>query len=117
MQRDLRNLIIIQLILIMAVAVATLFWQGRVQALAALYGGAIVLLNSLLLARRMRRAGKLEGRSVVAAMYAGAAQRFVLAAAGFALGMGLLKLAPLPMIAAFALAQFAYVIAAQRQRG
>lgn len=115
MHSALRNIIIAQLIITAAVAVAALAWQGKAAALSALFGGAIVLLNSLLLARRVRRAGRLEGSSVAVSMYAGAVQRFVLAAAGFVIGMGLLKLAPLPLLTAFAATQFAYVFAAQHQ--
>jgi len=90
-------------------------WWGQESALAAAYGGGIVLLNSLLLARRVRRAGELEGSSVVASMYTGAVQRFIIAAAAFGLGMGVLRLQPVPMIVAFAAAQFALVFAAQQQ--
>jgi ATP synthase protein I len=115
MRSGLRNIIIIQLILTAAVALGALAWRGQESALAAAYGGGIVLLNSFLLARRVRRAGELEGSSVAASMYAGAAQRFIIAAAAFGLGMGVLRLEPVPMIAAFAVAQFALVFAAQQQ--
>jgi len=115
MQNGLYNIIIAQLILTAVVVVGAFVWQGIAGVLSALFGGLIVLLNSFLLARQVRRAGKLEGSSVVVTMYAGAAQRFIVAAAGFAIGMGLLKLAPLPMIAVFIAAQFAFLFAAQYQ--
>jgi ATP synthase protein I len=115
MQSGLQNIIIAQLILTAVVVVGAFVWQGYAGALSALFGGVIVLLNSFLLARQVRRAGKLEGSSVAVSMYAGAAQRFIVAAAGFAIGMGLLKLAPLPMVAAFVVAQFAFLFAAQYQ--
>jgi ATP synthase protein I len=115
MQSGVRNIVIAQLILTAAVAVAFFAWQGQGEALSALYGGAIVLLNSFLLARRIRRTSAHEGKSIALAMYAGAAQRFVTTLVAFAVGMGVLKLAPLPQIIAFAVAQLGYVIAAQRQ--
>jgi ATP synthase protein I len=115
MQSGLQKIIIAQLILMSVVVVGAFVWQGIAGALSALFGGVIVLLNSFLLARQVRRAGKLEGSSVAATMYAGAAQRLIVAAAGFAIGMGLLKLAPLPMVAAFVVAQFAFLFAAPYQ--
>lgn len=116
MRSGMRNIIIAQLILTAVVAVAFLFWQGQIQALSAVYGGVIVLLNGLLLARRVRRMTSAEGSNVALSMYMGAGQRFVFTLAAFAIGMGLLKLPPLPMIAAFAAAQFGLVLAAQRQQ-
>lgn len=114
MLSGLRNLLVAQLLLVGAVVVGAYFWGGIPYTMAALFGGAIVLMNSLLLGRRMQRAEQLPGDRVALAMYAGAVQRFVLAALGFALGMGLLALAPLPMLAAFAAGQLAYPIAAHR---
>lgn len=102
--------------LTIAVALAFFVWQGRLQAVAALYGGAIVLLNSLLLARRVRGAGELDGRGAALALYAGAVQRFVVTLAAFGIGMGLLRLPPLPQILAFAVAQLGFAIAAGRQQ-
>lgn len=115
MSSALRNVVIAQIILIAAVAIAAFAWRGQEWALSALFGGAIVLVNSLLLARRVKRADQLEGTSVALTMYAGAAQRFIITVAGFAIGMGVLKLAPLPQLIAFAVAQLGYVIAAKRQ--
>ena len=115
MHSGLRNLVLAQLSLVAVTIIAAFLWRGQFAALSALYGGAIVLVNSLLLAWRVRGAGAMDGNRVVMAMYLGAAQRFAVAAVGFALGIGWLGLAPLPMIAAFALAQFGYAIAAKRQ--
>ena len=115
MSSALRNVVIAQLILIAAVVVAAFAWRGQAWALSALYGGAIVMVNSLLLAWRVNRADRLQGTSVALTMYAGAAQRFIVTLVGFAIGMGVLKLAPLPQLIAFAVAQLGYVIAAKRQ--
>lgn len=115
MSSALRNVVIAQVFLIAAVAIAAFVWRGQEWALSALFGGAIVLVNSLLLALRVKRTDRLEGNSVALAMYAGAAQRFVVTLVGFAIGMGVLKLAPLPQLIAFAVAQLSYVIAAKRQ--
>lgn len=115
MSSALRNVVIAQVFLIAAVAIAAFIWRGQEWAVSALFGGAIVLVNSFLLALRVKRADRLEGGSVALTMYAGAAQRFVVTLVGFGIGMGLLKLAPLPMLIAFAAAQLGYMIAAKRQ--
>ncbi len=115
MPSALRNVIIAQIILIAAVVVAAFAWRGQAWALSAVFGGAIVMVNSLLLAWRVKRADRLEGTSIALTMYAGAAQRFIITLVGFAIGMGVLKLTPLPQLIAFAVAQLGYVIAAKRQ--
>ncbi|NIP73907.1 MAG: ATP synthase subunit I [Gammaproteobacteria bacterium] len=116
MASGVRNVIIAQVFLAAVVALAYLLWQSRWHGAAAAYGGGIALLNSFLLARRVRRAGELEGSSVALAMYAGAVQRFVITLVGFAVGIALLRLSPLPLIVAFAVAQLGFVIAAGRQQ-
>jgi len=115
MHSALRNVVLAQLSLVAAAVIAAFLWRGQFAALSALFGGAIVLVNSLLLSWRVARTADQEGNSVALAMYLGAAQRFLVAALGFALGIGGLGLEPLPMIAAFALAQFGYAVAARRQ--
>ena len=61
MSSALRNVVIAQVFLIAAVAIAAFVWRGQEWALSALFGGAIVLLNSLLLAVRVKRADRLVG--------------------------------------------------------
>ena len=115
MQSGLRNVIIAQVFLVAAVAGIYSIWQGPAQGVAALYGGGIVLFNSALLGWRVRRADQLPADRMVATMYIGAAQRFVTTIVGFAVGIGVLKLAPIPQIVAFAVAQLGFVIGAKRQ--
>lgn len=116
MQDGFRKVLIAQIGLVSATALAFFIWQGQTQALSAIFGGAIALVNSLLMVRSYRRGQAKEGNRVLVSMYAGSAQRFVTAAVGFAAGLALLKLAPLPMIAAFALAQIGYVVGAHQQQ-
>jgi ATP synthase protein I len=66
----------------------------------------------------VKQAGDLAAVSTQRSMlslYFGAVQRFVLVLALLAVGMGYLKLAPLPLLASFAIAQLAYALAAGRQ--
>jgi ATP synthase protein I len=103
---------IAQILLILAVAIAYLALAGIPQAKSALYGGAIALANTWLLARRMAQLGALvtqgSQRGTVL-LYFGALQRFALTLGLLILGLGGLKLAPVPMIAAFALAQLGFL--------
>lgn len=101
-----------QLFLILAVAAAWLAWAGTFEAQSALYGGAMALLNTFLLGRRLIGTASSSGRSVqrdTAIVYLGAAQRFALTLGLLIIGMGGLKLAPPPMIAAFAVAQLGFL--------
>lgn len=71
--------------------------------MSALYGGAITLLLTGWLGRGVWRARGLG------ALYANAITRYAAAMLFLGLGMGVLKLAPLPLIAAFAVAQFGFL--------
>lgn len=115
MQSGIRNVIIAQVFLVAAAASIYFGWQGPGAGLAALFGGGIALLNSLLLAWRVRRADRVAPERVTAVMFIGAAQRFALTIAGFALGIAVLELEPVPLIIAFAVTQLGFVIAAKRQ--
>lgn len=111
-----RNLLIIQIIFTAVVSGVGLQLLGGPGAKSALYGGGIALVNSLLLGWRVRRAGAAAGKSVTQGaftLYWGAIERFVFTMVAFIVGMGLLRLRPEPLLAAFAVAQLAYWIAAQ----
>lgn len=77
----------------------------------ALAGGAVAMLGTLTLALTIGRAD--VHRSPAQAqlwLYGGAAGRFVLALALLGLGLGVLGLAPLPFLAAFALGQMVFMV-------
>lgn len=111
-----RKLLIIQIFLIALVVVGFHLQQGQAVALSALFGGAIALVNTLLLAWRVRRAGQVaeenETRGVFT-LYLGAIERFVFTLIGFVVGMGTLKLSPFPMLVSFAVAQIGYWVGAR----
>ena len=111
-----RNILILQAFLIIAAAVFSYGRGGLWAAQSALYGGAIALANSLLLARRVTRAGataQTDTKKGAFIFYIGAVQRFIVTLVAFGVGLGLLKLSPLPLLIAFALAQLAYVFGAR----
>lgn len=111
-----RKLLIIQIILVALVVAGFYLQQGQAVALSALFGGSIALVNSLLLAWRVRRAGRAAEKDETRGaftLYLGAIERFVLTLIGFVVGMGTLKLSPFPMLVSFAVAQLGYWIGAR----
>jgi ATP synthase protein I len=103
---------IAQIVLIVAVAVAYLMLAGMPQAQSALYGGGIALANTYLLAKRTAQIGVLATQSSqrgTALLYFGALQRFALTLGLLILGLGGLKLTPVPLVTAFALAQLGFL--------
>jgi ATP synthase protein I len=99
---------------------AGLAWLSRDEqaALAALYGGAVAAANGWLLMRRVQIAGELAKRSVkysVYSLYFGAVQRFVFVLVFMGIGLGGIKLDPIPLLLTFGIAQLAFMIAAGRE--
>jgi ATP synthase protein I len=112
LQASVRKLLIVQLALTLFAALAGLVLSGSPAAWSALYGGTIVLLNTAILASRIGRAGELVASrpgASMAMLYSGVALRFLLTLLLFALGIGALKLEPIPMLVAFGAAQLAFL--------
>ena len=88
---------------------------GILDALSALFGGGIAVLSTWWLGRSVQRAGEAARQNQQSsqwALYAGAVQRFVGTLVLLGLGLGGLKLAPIPLIVAFAVAQFGFIASA-----
>jgi len=103
----------IQLVLVGLVAGSFLFLSGRFQALSALFGGSMAALNLVLLEWRRYQAD--SGRALTAgqsmwALYRSAIERFALVLALFALGMGVLRLEPLPLLIGFITGQLGLLV-------
>ncbi len=97
-----------QAIIILVVAAGFYGYQGSLAAQSALFGGSIALLNlwsNYLLLRKAAEVSKTAPGSEISFFYIGAVQRFVTTLGLFALGMWWLKLIPLVLLAAFAIAQ------------
>ncbi len=106
-----RNILYAQLILVPLVAGAALLTYGQRPAIAALYGGGIAVINSLLMIRRIVKATRTLNKDPsadVRSLYAGALERFVFTLTAMAAGMGWLMLDPLALLVGFALAHLAY---------
>ena len=82
--------------------------RGAEIGFAALYGGLIALVNVQLLVWRKRRVSRMRGmdaRASLRVLYRSALERFVIVAALFALGLGLLGLDPLALLVTFLIGQ------------
>ncbi len=111
--KGVRRVVISQVVLSIITALAFAVYSGWPAAAAALYGGGIAVLSALWMGYRIRRAGgasKEDISSGAIMIYGGVALKFIFAIAAFAIGMGLLKLAPLLIIAGFAVTQLGYLI-------
>lgn len=115
LQRTRRRLLWIQSVITLTVAMIFLVAGGWQDALAALFGGAITVIGSAWMGRRVRQAGELateaSNRAVVK-IYGAAVERFALVLAALAIGLGVLRLSPLPLLLAFAISHLGYIAAA-----
>ena len=108
-----RRLIIIQSILILISAAGFAYYMGEVTIMASFFGGAVAIINTFLLSRRLSSAAEMADDNPdggVLTLYLGVIQRFIFVLVMFGIGMGVLKLNPPAMLGTFALAQLAYMI-------
>ncbi len=110
---DIGVLLMIQFALVASVVGFFLFSGDPLAAQAAAYGGAMALFIAWMLGRRALLAAQVAkthpGREMLV-IYMGAVQRFVAVIVLFGLGMGWLDLQPVPLLAAFAIAQLGHVL-------
>lgn len=115
MHRGLRRLLLMQIVLAASAALGMYAFRGTPAAAeAALFGGAIALINTLLLARRTRRAAATaasNARWSTFVLFAGVLERFVFTLVAFGVGMGVLRLDPPALIVGFAVVQLGFVLA------
>ena len=114
---DVRALLAAQLVLVILLTVALGLISGLPEAQAAAYGGATALLSAWTLGFSVRKAAQVARTSPgseTPVLYIGAVVRFVLVLVLFGLGMGLLHLAPGPLLGGFIVAQFGHLINGSR---
>ncbi len=107
-----RRVLFTQVLLVAMVAGIFLYTAGWPSAAAVIYGSLIVILNYRLQVWQLARADRIAGRSAernIRYLYRCAAERFIAAVALLALGIGLLRLGPLPLLSGYLIAQFAMV--------
>ena len=110
---DARRVLGIQVVL--SLLVGTLFWLrgGVSDGQAALFGGGCAIVGALLLVRRVRLAidaARVSPGSETTVLFIGALQRFAIVLGLFVLGMGWLRLSPVPLLVGFAVAQAAFFL-------
>lgn len=94
-------------------------YQGESAVLPALYGGAVALANTLLLARRVEKAGELAEKHLnftAYSLYFGMIQRFVFVLVALGVGLSVLELSPAPLLGTFMVAQLVYMLVGSRQK-
>lgn len=109
-----KAIFLLQAGLVLMGAGVAFFIAGQDGAVAALYGGSVALANTLMLGRRVERASRVVAENAqygMALLYISAVVRFVFILVAVAVGLGVLKLLPMPLIADFVAAQFAFVLA------
>ena len=117
--RDVVRLASAQAALALAAAVAFLIFRDAAAAGGAFAGSGIALALTALHARRVRlaaRATRSRPGAETLVLGIGVFERFAVAAGLFALGIGYWKLAPVPMIAGFAVCQVGWFLAGSLHR-
>jgi ATP synthase protein I len=105
----------LQIALIAVAAMAAWLWQGAEVAAAALYGGAVALVNVGLLVWRWRQGRydyHCDGARHLRQFHRSSLERFLVVAIVLAVGMYGLQLDPLPVLLGFIVGQVAWMIAA-----
>lgn len=110
---EIRPLIVLQLALLVVVSVVFFLRAGIHAAGAVWFGGMMAVLNAVLLQWRRHRAE--TGPALTAArslrlLYRTALERFALVVVLFALGLGVLGLAPLALVSGFVAGQLALIL-------
>ena len=103
LRNGVRRVVLFQALLTLLVAAVFGYKHGRPEFLSALYGGGTAMLLS-----GWRGLGVWCARGL-GSMYANAIARYGIAVLCLGLGMGVWKLVPLPLIAAFVVAQFGFL--------
>ncbi len=111
MRKALISLLAIQAIVIVAIAAGFYLYSGQVlTAAAALYGGGVTLVVSVLLAWRMSRAAR-PGAGF-AGLYIGALERMVFVVVALIIGLAVIRLPPIALVSGFIGGEIAHYVAA-----
>lgn len=110
LRKEVRRVLLFQALLTLLVAAVFGVARGRWDFLSALYGGATAMLLSAWLGRGAARAAGLGS------LFANAVTRYGAAVVLLGVGMSVLELTPLPLIVAFAVAQFGFMAGALERK-
>jgi ATP synthase protein I len=103
--------VLTQALLTLGVALSFGVSHGLAAFEAALYGGAVTILVSAWQGWRMQRAAGLG------AVYLSVIARYAMVVMLLALGLGVFRLTPIPLVVAFAVTQFGYLVYIRRAHG
>ena len=95
------------------IAILAYLYKGEAAAMAAWFGGAVALANTMLLAWRMRNSCREPGqepRRELSRLVRSSMERFLMVSLLIAAGLGWMKLMPLPLLAGFALGQLTLMV-------
>ncbi|MBF0264460.1 MAG: ATP synthase subunit I [Gammaproteobacteria bacterium] len=114
LKKTVKKLLIKQLIFSLIVAIIGFFIGGLTALLAALYGGLITIVGTILMSNHVYRAAKVSSASSrkqqgYIEIYLGVIKKFVATLMLFALGIAILGLSPGMMVISFIVTQFSYL--------
>jgi len=115
LRREARRVVVVQAVLCRGLAAGFGAGQGGAAAGAALYGGMTTLFLTAWLAWRLKRLTAQTAAAGMALIFSSAAVRYGMAAVLVGVGIGVLKLLPMPLLVSFAVTQFGF-LASPRKR-
>ena len=109
-----RRVIVLQIVIGVLVAAGFFFGKSQWHALSASFGALISILSTMWLRRGVVKAGVRagNGKTGEAILYINAALRFLMILVLFAVGLAIIKLAPVATVAGFVLTQLAFAASA-----
>lgn len=114
MDKIVTRLLLMQLGTAGCIAVLVGVMYGSKAAVAAIFGGFVAIMMTLMLAWRIGQAAR--SSHALRWLLLGAAERAIAVCIAFAIGMGALGLLPIPMLIAFGAAELTYYLAAGPMR-
>ena len=107
------RLLIYQAVLVLIAVAVSFYLRDTPGLIAAIYGGAVALLNTFMLTRRVTQAGQIAETNPqrgAYSLYFSAVLRFVFVLIALGIGLGAIKLQAEPLLATFGIAQLAYLL-------
>lgn len=114
MRNVVTRLLLMQSVAAGCVAILAGLIYGSGAAVAAIYGGLVALIMTSMLAWRIDQAAR--SSRALRWLVLGAAERMIVVGIAFAIGIGWLRLIPVPVLIGFGVAELAYYLAAGPMR-
>ncbi|MBL80024.1 MAG: hypothetical protein CMH70_08365 [Nitrosomonadaceae bacterium] len=114
MKSSVHRTAVLQIVISIIIGIIAYTLEGEEEAWAVIYGGAVALINTLLLLWRMESVKHKilrDAKHYLWIFYRSGVERFLVLSALLAIGMGVLKLVPLAVLIGFVVNQLAWIIA------